>query len=97
MQLPKSVTLLAAVQLIKKSSGTSCFNDQQKAFDSLDHKILLTKLSNYGFSGPIYNRMVDYLSNRSQYVYANGNRSDIAKITTGVPQRSVLCPFVFLV
>ena len=41
--------------------------------------------------------MVDYLSNRSQDVFANGNLSDIAKSTTGVPQGSVLGPSLFLV
>ena len=41
--------------------------------------------------------MVDYLSSRSQYVFVNGNRSDFAEIVTGVPQGSVLGPFLFLV
>ena len=84
-------------EIDRKSSGFSCFFDLQKVFDSLDYGILLEKLSNYGFSGPIYYMMVYYLSNRSQYAYANGNRSDFAKITTGVPQGSVLCLFLFLV
>ena len=72
-------------EIDKKSSGISCFIDLQKAFDSLDHGILLAKQSNFGFRGPIYKIMIDYFSNRSQYVYANGNWSDNAKITTGVP------------
>ena len=62
-----------------------------------DHGILLANLSNYGFRDPLYNIMIDYLSNGSQYVYANGNRSDIAKSTTAVPQGSVLGPFLFFV
>ena len=41
--------------------------------------------------------MVDYLSSRSQYVFVNGNRSEIVTIVTGVPQGSVLVPFLFLV
>ena len=41
--------------------------------------------------------MVDYLSNRSQYVFVNRNRSDVAEIVTGGPQGSVLGPFLFLV
>ena len=41
--------------------------------------------------------MVDYLSSRSQYVFVNGNRSNIAEIVTGVPQGSVLGSFLFLV
>ena len=84
-------------EIDKKTYGIACFIVLQKAFDSLDHKILLAKLNNYGFRGPIYNIMVDYLSNRSQYVFVNGNRSDVAEIVTGNPQGSVLGPFLFLV
>ena len=84
-------------EIDKKSNGIACFIDLQKAFDSLDHKILLAKLRNYGFRGPIYNIMVDYLSSRSQYVFVNVNRSDIAEIVTGGPKWSVLGPFLFLV
>ena len=84
-------------EIDKKTNGIACFFDLEKTFDSLDLKILLAKLNNYGFRGPIYNIMVDYLSNRSQYVFVNGNRSDVAEIVTGVPQGSVLGPFLFLV
>ena len=53
-------------EIDEKSSEISCFIDLQKDFDSLDHGILLAKLSNYGFRGrPIPDIMVDYHSNRS--------------------------------
>ena len=58
----------------------------------------ILKLIIYGFRGPIYNIMVDYLSCRSQqYVFANGSKSNIAEIITGVPQGSVVAPFLFLI
>ena len=72
------------------------FFDLQNAFDSLDHRILFSKLSNYGFRGPFYNTMVDYVSCGLHYVFANGIKSNIAKLTTRVPQESVLGPYLFL-
>ena len=76
----------------EKMNGEAFFIDLQKAFDSLDHRILISKLSNYGCRGPIYNIMVDYLSCRSQYVFANGSKSNIAEIAIGVPQGSFRIP-----
>ena len=55
-------------ELDQKSSGQVCFIDLQKAFDSLNHEILLEKLKNYGYRGPIHNILADYLSQRFQYV-----------------------------
>ena len=49
-------------EIDKKSKGKACFIDLQKAFDSLDHQILFSKLSNYGFRGPIFHILVDYFS-----------------------------------
>jgi hypothetical protein len=49
--------------------------DLKKAFDTVDHKILLSKLSYYGFRGNIYNLLKDYLSNRMQYVQLADNKS----------------------
>ena len=54
-------------ELDQKSSGQACFIDLQKAFDSLSHEILLEKLNNYGYRGPIHNILADYLSQRFQY------------------------------
>ena len=85
------------MKLIKNKKAIACFIDLQKAFFSLDQKILLAKVSIYRFRGPIYNMMVDYLSSRSQHVFVIGNRSDNAETVTGVPQGSVLGPFMFLV
>ena len=91
------ITDFIRYEIDKKSNGIACFIDLQKACDAVNYKMLLVKLSSYGFSGPIYNIMDDYLSSRSQYVIKNGNRCDIAEIVTGDPQGSVLGSFLFLV
>ena len=81
----------------ERRSGSACFIDLEKAFDTLDHSILLQKLYRYGFREPIFNIIKNYLSNRKQYVLQDGKKSDVLSINTGVPQGSVLGPFLFLV
>ena len=80
----------------RKSLGQACFIDLQKAFDTLDHNILLQKMEKYGYRGPIHDMMKSYLSDRWQNVDMNGKETTQKRITTGVPQGSILGPFLFL-
>ena len=68
----------------------------QKAFDIVDHQILLAKLNHYGIRGVSNDWFKSYLSNRNQYVSINGYESDLTAINCGVPQGSVLGPLLFL-
>ena len=70
--------------------------DLQKAFDTVDHQILLAKLSRYGICGVSNDWFKSYLSNRSQYVSINGYDSGLAAINCGVPEGSVLGSLLFL-
>ena len=65
------------------------FIDLQKAFDTVDHNILLQKLANNWFNS--------YLSNRTQFVSINGFQSKTKNISIGVPQGSVLVHLLFLI
>jgi hypothetical protein len=64
--------------------------DSQKAFDTVNHNILLQKLYNYGIRGTVYEWFKDYLHDRHQFTVVNGAISRITKISCGVPQGSVL-------
>ena len=66
--------------------------DLSKAFDSLDHSILLRKLSNIGISKPALFWFKSYLTGRSQSVRIASVLSDECEITRGVPQGSILGP-----
>ena len=63
----------------------------------LSHSILLHKLSYYGVKGIAYSLIQSYLTQRQQIVLYNGCNSEKMLITTGVPQGSVLGPFLFLI
>ena len=72
------------------------FVDLSKAFDTLDHNILLAKLEYYGVRGICLEWFTNYLYNRKQYVYLNGASSVMSQIVCGVPQGSVLGPLLFI-
>ena len=72
------------------------FLDLSKAFDSLNHKILLTKLAVYGLKGFMHDWFNSYFSNRFQLVDINGHKSSLAGLSLGVLLGSVLGPFLFL-
>ena len=71
------------------------FVNFQKAFDTVDHKILLKKLDYYGIKGIANKWFESYLQNRQQFVCINGFKNTIMKY--GVPQGSVLGPLLFLI
>ena len=77
--------------------ATAVFIDLEKAFDTVDHKILLAKLNNYGIRGIPLSLLRSYLSGRSQYVHVSGATSSTSIIHHGVPQGSVLGPLLFLI
>ena len=71
--------------------------DFSKAFDTVNHQILLQKLNHYGIRGIINNWFESYLSSRTQYVSINEENSNIMSVSMGVPQGSVIGPVLFLV
>ena len=73
------------------------FLDLKKAFDTVDHKILLKKLYAYGIRGVALKLLESYLSGRSQYVVYDYQQSATLSITCGVPQGSVLGPLLFII
>lgn len=85
-----------ANNLDNKLYTAGIFLDLSKAFDTINHNILLDKLSNYGIRGLANDWLRSYLSGRQQRVLFNNTLSNPAKVTCGVPQGSILGPLLFL-
>ena len=83
--------------LDNKRIPIAIFLDLSKAFDTLDHEILLYKLKYYGVKNSALSWFQSYLSDRYQFVDYDGNTSAMLPISTGVPQGSILGPLLFLV
>ncbi|XP_065662580.1 uncharacterized protein LOC136085218 [Hydra vulgaris] len=80
-----------------KHFACGVFIDIRKAFDTVEHTILLEKLKHYGIRGIPFLWFSSYLFNRTQFVSINGINSGLAKSFNGVPQGSVLGPLLFLI
>lgn len=99
-----SSTLTACNELVEeiyealdsKNIVGALFIDLKKAFDTVDHQLLIRKLDSYGIRGTVNKLLESYLTNRYQYVTIGDYNSPLCHISTGVPQGSNLGPILFL-
>ena len=88
-------TVLTALNGKNYVGGLFC--DMQKAFDCVNHDILLTKMKFYGITGTAHNLIRSYLAHRYQRTKINKSSSTWERVNHGVPQGSILGPLLFLI
>jgi len=76
--------------------GLGLFIDFQKAFDTVNHNILLSKIWKYGIRGKMHEWLSNYLKDRKQYTTINNMNSEVQEVQCGIPQGSALGPLLFL-
>ena len=83
--------------LDKGTTPINVYLDLSKAFDTLDHNILLHKLKYYGIEGTALRLFESYVNERQQYVDLDGTTSNNNRILTGIPQGFILGPLLFII
>ena len=85
------------INIDKGNKNSVVFLDIKKAFDTINHRIILDKLECYGIKDQELNFFESYLSNKMQCCNVNGQTSAFRAITCGVPQGSTFWPLLFII
>ena len=93
------ISLTEMIRSVLDNNQFKCgvFIGLQKAFDTVDHKILLSKMNHYGIKGISYEWFKSYLTNRQQFTTVINKQSELSSTELGVPKGSILGPVLFLI